>query len=77
MKAKNEEFERSQVRVALLEFMEDYNQNIPETFPRASVALLEKFQTTYPALFKEGKGWSAAEHRKKVMDWLPAFGNMA
>lgn len=63
--------------MTLPEFMSDYNQNIPPGFPRASIALLEKFQSTYPVLFKNGNGWCAADHRKKLMDWLPAFGNIS
>ncbi|MCI0542424.1 hypothetical protein L0Y69_01560 [bacterium] len=75
MKTKNAEYEQSLVRTTLVVFMEEYNRNIPESFPRATVLLLEKFQTAHPMLFKNGGKWSHAEHRKKLMDWLPAFGN--
>lgn len=73
MKTKNKEYERSQVHVTLLEFMAEYNQNIPLSFPRASILHLEKFKDAHPILFKNGDRWSAAEHRKKFMDWLPSF----
>ena len=76
MKGKNAEYEKSQVYTTLLEFMVVYNDTIPASFPRASVELLGKFQSAHPVLFKNGSGWSHAEHRKKLMDWLPAFGNM-
>lgn len=78
MKTKNEEYERSQERTTLIEFMAVYNDTIPPSFPQATVVLLEKFQEAHPVLFKNGKDdWSHADHRKKVMDWLPAFGNMS
>ncbi|MDO8572637.1 MAG: hypothetical protein Q7S11_02580 [bacterium] len=44
---------------------------MPEGFPRASTALLKKFQSAHAMLFKNGDLWSLEQHRKKLMDWLP------
>lgn len=76
MKGKREEFELSQVRTNLAMFLEAYNQNIPAGFPRASVAMLEKFRGAHPALFKHGNQWSVALHRKRVIDWLSGNRNI-
>ncbi len=53
-------------------FVQYYNQNIPDAFPRASVRALEKFQETHTELFKESDEWTIEKHRKKLMDWLTA-----
>lgn len=76
MKSKREEFELSQVRTNLVMFLEAYNQSIPAGFPRASAAILEKFRSAHPALFKHGNQWSVALHRKRVMDWLSGNHNI-
>jgi len=70
MKKRREELELSQMQIPLLDFLESYNKNIPVTFPRASVAILKKFQSAHPVLFKNGDLWSTGQHRKKLMDWL-------
>ena len=67
---KAEEIDLSQEQVTLAQFLESYNQNIPASFPHASVGTLKKFQTMYPMLFKNGDMWSVAQHRKRVIDWL-------
>ena len=54
-------------------FMQYYNQNIPETFPRATMKALEKFRASYPGLFKENDEWTIDRHRKKLMDWLTSY----
>ena len=54
-------------------FMQYYNQNIPEIFPRATLKALEKFRVTYPGLFKESDDWTIDRHRKKLMDWLTSY----
>lgn len=54
-------------------FVEYYNKNIPDAFPRATLKTLEKFQTLYPSLFKEGCEWTINKHRKKLMDWLSSY----
>jgi len=70
MKKNKAELEISQMKLSLSEFLESYNQNIPDTFPRASIANLKKFRGAHPALFKNGDMWSIDQHRKKVIDWL-------
>ncbi len=54
-----------------VEFMETYNKNIPESFPRASLALLEKFKAAHNSLFKKKDIWTLDQHRKRLIDWLP------
>ena len=56
--------------VTLAAFLKGYNKNISTNFPRASVAMLKKFQETHPALFNGKDGWSIDKHRKKLIDWL-------
>lgn len=51
-------------------FVQYYNKNIPDAFPRATLKTLEKFQTRYPSLFKENSEWTINKHRKKLIDWL-------
>lgn len=70
---KKEEVDTSQEQVSLATFLESYNQNIPASFPHASVSILKKFQTIYPVLFKHGDMWSVALHRKRVIDWLSSY----
>lgn len=76
MKGKREEFEQSQIETSLGVFLASYNENIPAGFPRASAAMLKKFQLTHPTLFKRGDVWSVALHRKKVIDWLSSQHNL-
>ncbi len=71
MKKYGEELKISEVRVSLVDFLKSYNKNIPQSFPRASAALLKKFRETHPLFFKHGDLWSLDEHRKKIIDWLP------
>ncbi|MDO8655582.1 MAG: hypothetical protein Q7R48_04225 [bacterium] len=73
MKRRKQEEDLSIVRIPLGAFLESYNKNIPATFPRASISILRKFQSVYPALFKHGDMWSLAVHRKKVIDWLSSY----
>lgn len=72
MKRKNEAYEQSLLWVPIATFLGSYNNNIPKGFPRASVAMLQKFQGLYPGLFKHGDAWSIAQHRKKLIDWMAA-----
>jgi hypothetical protein len=58
------------VSVKTKDFVQYYNENVPDTFPRASIYTLEKFQDTYPGLFGKDKEWTIDKHRKKLMDWL-------
>jgi len=71
MKAPDLEKERSERKLTQADFLETYNQDLPETFPRASNDTLKIFKTTFPAIFKEQDTWSLDQHRKKFMDWLP------
>ena len=72
MRTRDYERERNELATPLLAFLESYNQKLPDGFPRASVAALKQFQTTYPGLFKRGDAWSIDKHRKRLMDWLAA-----
>lgn len=76
MKGKRKEFEESQIETTPAVFLAAYNQNIPAGYPRASVAMLKKFQATHPTLFRRGDKWSVALHRKKVIDWLSSQRNL-
>lgn len=49
---------------------------MPKTFPRASLALLEKFRAEHLTLFKNDNLWSLDLHRKKLIDWLPRNGGI-
>ncbi|MBU3968880.1 hypothetical protein KJ991_01550 [Patescibacteria group bacterium] len=51
-------------------FVQEYNKNIPDSFPQASLRILQKFKETYPSLFKDKSEWTIDKHRKKLMDWL-------
>lgn len=53
-------------------FVKHYNASVPDSFPRATVSVLERFQADNPSLFKDGDEWTVDKHRKKVMDWLAA-----
>ena len=72
MKGPDLDRERSEQTHSLAEFLKLYNQDLPATFPRASKALLEEFQSTHAEFFKVSQDWSLNIHRKRVMDWLPA-----
>lgn len=72
---REEQVDLSQTQTSLEVFLESYNKNIPAGFPRASVAILKKFQSIYPTLFKHGNTWSVALYRKKVIDWLSSYRN--
>ena len=54
-------------------FVQYYNQNVPETFPRASLRALERFQAVHPGLFRGNNEWTIDKHRKKLMDWLASY----
>ena len=71
MKRGGEKIKESEIQISLADFLKSYNQNMPASFPRASTALLRKFQGAHETLFKNGDMWSLDQHRKKLMDWLP------
>lgn len=54
-------------------FIQYYNKNIPDAFPRATFETLEKFRVLYPSLFKKNNEWTIDKHRKKFMDWLTSY----
>lgn len=54
-------------------FVQYYNKNVPEAFPRASLHTLIKFQETHPGLFEKNNEWTIDKHRKKLMDWLASY----
>lgn len=70
MKSKSNEFEQNQLSTSLAVFIENYNNNVPEGFPRATSKALKEFQITHSALFKNPDDWSIEKHRKRLMDWL-------
>ncbi|OGC84861.1 hypothetical protein A3F55_00045 [Candidatus Adlerbacteria bacterium RIFCSPHIGHO2_12_FULL_53_18] len=51
-------------------FLQYYNQNTPEQFPRATTESLQKFKAAHAELFKDTNEWTIDKHRKKLMDWL-------
>ncbi|MBU6321711.1 MAG: hypothetical protein KGI78_04110 [Patescibacteria group bacterium] len=73
MKGPDLDRERSERRVTLATFLAEYNDKLPEAFPRASLPLLREYRTRYPGQFKADGLWSLDEHRKRFMDWLPAY----
>jgi hypothetical protein len=64
--------ERSEKLLSLPDFLKSYNEGLPSEFPRASLALLREFKKVHATLFKRGESWSLDQHRKVVMNWLPA-----
>jgi hypothetical protein len=71
MKKYSEEAEISERQIPMADFLKSYNKNMPESFPRATTALLKKFKEANASLFKNGELWSLDLHRKKIIDWLP------
>ncbi len=63
---------RSEKLLSLPEFLKSYNGNLPAEFPRASLPLLREFRKVHENLFKRNNSWSLDQHRKVVMNWLPA-----
>jgi hypothetical protein len=63
---------RSEKKLSMKEFLGVYNEGLPTGFPRASLPHLENFREGNAGLFKDGL-WSLDLHRKKFMDWLPAY----
>ena len=64
---------RSELPIKAQDFLRSYNQNLPEQFPRASLATLKEFRKAHPGLFKVADVWTLEQHRKKMMDWLPQY----
>lgn len=62
----------SEKKLTLSEFLASYNEGLPQEFPKATEGILTEFKEKYPELFKGGSSWSLDQHRKRLMDWLPA-----
>jgi len=78
VKRKDPILEQNKAIVTLADFLSAYNKSAPEGFPRATPAILRKFQAAHASLFsasggKNARNWSIEKHRKKLMDWLPAY----
>jgi hypothetical protein len=71
MRRCSKELLENKVQLSISDFMVSFNKNMPEGFPRVSLALLKKFQAAHEMLFKNGDLWSLERHRKKLIDWLP------
>lgn len=69
------EIRLNEVRLSISEFLESFNQNMPENFPKVSESELIRFKDEHKSLFRKGNAWSLDDHRKKVMDWLPRNGD--
>ncbi len=61
----------NEIPLTTVEFLESYNSNMPDNYPRASLALLEKFKQTHLKLFKVDGYWTLNQHRKRIIEWLP------
>ncbi|OHA92022.1 MAG: hypothetical protein A3J09_00800 [Candidatus Zambryskibacteria bacterium RIFCSPLOWO2_02_FULL_51_21] len=53
------------------EFLESYNKNMPEGYPRVTLSQLERFKEVHASLFKNKGVWTLDHHRKRMIDWLP------
>jgi hypothetical protein len=62
---------------SIADFCNQYNKDLPESFARASVKLLNHYRDTHPEAFRRDGAWSLDQHRKKVMDWLPTQASRA
>ena len=68
---KHKWLEKSLIQTNSVVFLEEYNKNLPVSFPKASLSALEEFHEKHPFLFKGGTDkWSMDKHRKRLMDWL-------
>jgi hypothetical protein len=71
MKTPLPKFDPSELLLSVKDFLQSYNTTIPASFPKASLLLLQKYRDEHEPFFKHKDQWSLAEHRKKIMDWLP------
>lgn len=67
---KNNDDDPNFIKKTTADFIQYYNQHIPEAFPRVSEKILEQFRSAYPALFNGKDEWTIDKHRKKLVDWL-------
>lgn len=70
-KAPDLEKRRSEALLSINDFLAAYNNDLPKSFPQASLSLLNEFRDEHPNLFKDKKIWTLGQHRKRLMDWLP------
>ncbi len=70
-------FDPSETLLSVAEFLHSYNETIPTNFLKASLPLLQKYKEEHASFFKHAEMWSLAEHRKKIMDWLPLNNKMS
>ncbi|MEK7612782.1 MAG: hypothetical protein AAB449_01385 [Patescibacteria group bacterium] len=75
MKKISQEEQELLEQITLTDFLDSYNKNMPERFPRVTTVILKKFKEAHPSFFKHGDLWSLNLHRKKIMDWLPLNGD--
>lgn len=68
-----EEIDENLVANSPKEFVEYYNENVPDSFPSVDLKTLKEFQSHYPALFEDKNEWIIDKHRKKLMDWLASY----
>jgi len=73
MKGPDPDRERSEKILTQKAFLTSYNEGVPPGFPSATAPLLKIFKSTHPHFFKHGSEWSLDQHRKRLMDWLPAY----
>jgi hypothetical protein len=71
MKKGPKEATLNEIPLTIVEFHDSYNTNMPENYPRVTVALLQKFKDEHASLFKKDGTWSLDQHRKRLIDWLP------
>ncbi|MFH0804107.1 MAG: hypothetical protein V1896_00710 [Candidatus Zambryskibacteria bacterium] len=77
MKNNSNEPKLNEIPLSLSQFLESFNQNMPDNFPQASMEILLKFKREHEVLFRKNNTWSLDQHRKKVMDWLPRNNSIA
>lgn len=53
------------------EFMESFNQNMPDGYPHVTLEILARFRAAHPSLFTDKNAWSLDRHRKRMIEWLP------
>jgi len=72
MKRPLPDLKEHEIHIPLPEFLKSFNSHMPESFPRVTTALLQRFKESHEGLFqKSGELWSLDIHRKKLIDWLP------
>ncbi len=67
------EKERSERKLSIKDFLDTYNEGLPEQFTPASIFLLKKFREESPKLFQDGDFWTLDKHRMQFMDWVRRY----